>query len=440
MNPSNGSQAAYTSRKRSRTDGDGEWFASSKRPRTVGEHERLGSSMCDAPCVRNKHHSSRLPHRLSRPEEKPSAVVLSAKLPAVLAWARKFLDNHLNGTHSILADWEAGTVKDARDQKRKVLDELVVPRNVLLDLDRERKFWSGESRFWTNVFAFAIRLPPAKNLHNILDAMNRYPSSVLVHTGVQTIFGFVRKHRKERVRVSLPRPNAFSVFDGFAANGHPTSKWFERNSYGRVQEIAIHITSVVEYVLCCATRAREASKCAKEAHAAFLKSLVEDIQLSQVRNSLEVILLSPFVVAETMDVDLASQCLQRAIEVANSAVLKGLAKAGRRYGLKRMKCTTRKRVQLWMMRRLFPEVMDMTMIELKNAISQTLGPADKEEGLGSDLVELQLTRLLRAMEKLFINIGDSYFGEQFKISSATILSNDVQRLLSSKPYKFTESR
>ncbi|PXF39794.1 hypothetical protein BWQ96_10491 [Gracilariopsis chorda] len=403
---------------------------SGKRVRLCGDEAQVA---CGFKPQRDDH-ISEPSLRSTSPEDYTSAAVLGGKLPLVLRWARVLLDNHVKKSNRFMTGLSSAAVA-----KRHILEEVHVPKNVVVELKAGDKLWHGDRRFWTNVLAFAMKLPSLNEVSNVLDAMRCYPSSVLFNTGVQQLFSTVRKHSKKCAHVSLPRPNVFSSFDCSAPSGNPTSMWFESTTYGRVQEIAVHISSVAEHVLCCAFHAREQSNCTKEAYAILLKALEAGIDHIEHEDLSSVVKWRGAESIENTEVEKASPLLQRAIEVAHSAVLKGLAISGRRYGLKRTKYNTRRKVQLWMMRRLFPEVMDICIVRLKLAISDIVEVTEESSAMDVDLLEMYLTRILRTAEKLYIRVGDMHFKEQFKNVGA-LMGKGTCRLLSSEPYRFMESR
>lgn len=78
------------------------------------------------------------------------------------------------------------TIKKMReDVLRQIRD---VPF-LSIRMKRKDKPWRGNSRFWENLCAIAIKLPAAGRAECILEAMERYPSSRLLYNDVPLLFG-----------------------------------------------------------------------------------------------------------------------------------------------------------------------------------------------------------------------------------------------------------
>ncbi|PXF42745.1 hypothetical protein BWQ96_07560 [Gracilariopsis chorda] len=65
---------------------------------------------------------------------------------------------------------------------------ITLPRPPAIAVGESVTFWNGGKRFWENVTRFASGMPPFGQFENVLYAMERYPSSVLVHTGFKLLF------------------------------------------------------------------------------------------------------------------------------------------------------------------------------------------------------------------------------------------------------------
>lgn len=173
--------------------------------------------------------------------ESDTDVVIQGTIPDVFCWAREKID----------AEPESLEGKESLSGARSLARHVLGKQNVVIAMN-EIDYWKAESRLWENIYAFAVKLPGDGKENNILDAMSRYPSSILVYRGVKYFFGrkMVIAGRKTP-RFSLTK-NALAIFSPSGSEESLSKKWFESNTLSRMQKMVVHMCAVSEYVLRCA--------------------------------------------------------------------------------------------------------------------------------------------------------------------------------------------
>ncbi|KAI0556807.1 hypothetical protein FGB62_397g00 [Gracilaria domingensis] len=319
--------------------------------------------------------------------------ILQGTIPNVLEWVHAFMD-----CHTSIQDRQLSMVQ----VKKTTAQEISTRRNVRIDFEGGHDWWKGELRFWENVCGMAVKLPSEGKGSNIFEAMRTYPSSILVFSGLRTVFGRYMVVGNSRIRRPSLSQNAISFFGPSGSYSDGARGWFEPEAYGRLQEMVIHLSAVAEYVLRgvrCAFR-----KCSRdESGKRFKFSTEERIEETQSNGRKVIQLLNVTELGALSEEDVCCS-LAKSMDIAHSSVIDGAAIAGEKHGQKRSKSDERRRVRMVMLRRPLHEVLDLFVEKIAVVVKEfTTNDLDMND------FYIQMTKLLRKVEKIYIEIGVASF-------------------------------
>ncbi|PXF39624.1 hypothetical protein BWQ96_10680 [Gracilariopsis chorda] len=318
----------------------------------------------------------------------------------------------LDGTIPNILRWTIAHLKENPARKRiNVAPAIVIGENVT--------FWLGGQRFWDNIVRFARMLSLWGSYENVLWAMELYPSSVLVNTGFRPLFEKNKKLGTKPIACLLPYPNAFSEFS--ASKVHSTARnWYKDDCFTRLQETAVHLTAIAEYVLRCAFISRKSSDVMKS----FMDFLTTRITMIETGSNSQLVLRGSKGLLRDMPEEEADMCLRMAMKAAHNAVVRGLAVAGRKKGKKKQNLEARQKVDLLQIQSIPAQVSDILIANLELSLMEILGGKTECQILDSDEFEFRMKRVLRGVQYLYQTVGVKFFNAVYECIESPPRSND----------------
>lgn len=311
----------------------------------------------------------------------------------------------VNGTIPDILRWTIHQLQESSVSYGK----LTLPASPAIATGCSVTFWNGGKRFWDNVSRFASMLPIPGRFENILYAMERYPSSVLVHTGFRPLFDKYRKLGATPICRLLPSPNAFSEFCS-SKNNSTAKDWYEDDCHTRLQEIAVHLTAVAEYVLRCAYISLRYS----DINDAFMNLVTTRIALIGTDDDPHFVLKSSKGLLWDLSEEEAYTCLRLAMRSAHDAVLCGSAISGRKHGKKRQSSVGRQRVKLKQLHAIPTEVVNLLIENLSHSSTEVIGAGKGAHELDIDEFEFRMKKVLRGAGDLYKRVGMKFFKKVFE--------------------------
>lgn len=276
-----------------------------------------------------------------------------------------------------------------------MLSRIKAAAGLRIEMDTKGTTWKGNTRFSEQVVAFAITLLPCGGARGTFEAMRRYPSSRLIYSYLQVLFGkekLVKNHANPMKTVCSMMP----PFSHFSRRDIGAPHWCEREAYGRLQEMALHITAITEYVMHYACSERSDGPLVD--YNEFLQHIRECIVFEKQEDGTYTA-ISGSTGGHSSDAS-EKQRLQLSVRIAYEAVMKGTTIAGRKHGCRRTRERDTRRLGLQFLRRIPAEVMDALVVRLSTAIRGIF--RDKTY---SDQFELEMTKLLRKVDSNFEGIS-----------------------------------
>ncbi|PXF39558.1 hypothetical protein BWQ96_10741 [Gracilariopsis chorda] len=363
----------------------------------------------------------------ARKELQPRKIVLSESIPDVVRWVRERMDAEVEETeeaHGLLRNQNTKSFYNARSFAQKIVKQYDV--RILMN---GSKYWKGETRMWENVCALSAKLPGEGRGRNIFDAMSRYPSSMIVYSGLKLLYGRNMVVGDRRVhRFSLPE-NAIALFSPGRSDGTIAKKWFEDNTLARMQELVIHMCAISEYILRCAYQAKEASACAGDEASCFLSFVESRIKVDQDCKNRKVLRFDSWDPMAELSSDCLASCLEKSLGVAHGAVIDGTKKACRKYGRKEGNGRSRVKIQLWMLKRPLPDVMDALINRLETVLRDILG-----DTIDFDMFRVYAMRHLRSVDSIFTEVGSVWCSHELDFRPPLERPKNTEALVSTRPY------
>ncbi|CAN8076309.1 unnamed protein product [Agarophyton chilense] len=304
-----------------------------------------------------------------------------------------------------LSSFESGDLKSAaqrmdlvRTIKNEVAEAIAREFKVFVWLPEDESMVKGQLRFWQNLCHFAIKMPSAGLALNIMEAMKRYSSSILVNSGLNLLFGTKKMLGRVVTRTSAVTAclSFFEKFGGYDKNG--INFWFDTDAFGRMQEIVIHFAAVSEYLLRCAYRAKELKSDRISAAEQFLRLAKRCI--IETNGDFKSLRFDSTDILDDMTNTSASMCLTEAIQLTRESFDGGTQALGRLIGKRKTKSQDRQRITLSKLGR-FPVVHLDSLLENSCHHVQTI----VEVFIDFDRFEVEVTRLLRVVSAVFEETG-----------------------------------
>lgn len=259
-------------------------------------------------------------------------VILSGSIPDVLEWVRSSMDHHPLTNSNSTCSLRRSASEIGNTVRNDFLSQVKERGCVYIKMNGRPELWTRNSRFWEHVSAYAIKLPAQGQAKSIFEAMRRYPSSHLVHHDLELMFGKNRCIQDEPFRA----PNGcrtVSLFDHYGRRANCCGHWFEKETHGRLQDMAVHMIAITEYITRCAYRSRESAPDADRRSAVFFE-LVRSHIVREEQEAGSYLRFSSKSILEDMSAKSACECLKQTLCTAHCGIVEGATAVGRTYGCK----------------------------------------------------------------------------------------------------------
>ncbi|KAI0558656.1 hypothetical protein FGB62_195g08 [Gracilaria domingensis] len=358
-------------------------------------------------------------------------VVLKNSIPDVLRWVREQMDaeDRSSGKRIMQCTTHSASQTPSRTCSARAVARQIRAKNNVRILLNSCDYWKGETRMWENVCALCAKLPSKGNGNNIFDAMSRYPSSLLVYHGLKSIYGRNVVIAGKKIPRITVRENALNLFSPTASEETISKKWFEPNSLTRMQEVFMHMCAISEYILRCAYICKQARTREGNPDCELFSLLETRIKEDRDYRGRKVLRFEQCLAPDELCVDFLSLCVQDSTYSAHTAVTQGAKEAVRKYGRKEGNGKERGRIQLWMLKRPLPEVLDALIQRIEEVVSRVLGnELDVEE------LRFRTMRLMQKVEKIYEDVGNVCFNDERSFRVPRDLPKKTRVLASSSPY------